>query len=211
MLKKNKSQIRQAVKALEAQVDKTVKNELPLKIQHNLLNSKEWKEAELVGLYMPLADEAQTNLLFKSALAMKKVILLPRCIEIYLEDKVLGKTLRSIEFVPCHSLDELSTQKFGILEPLPTLKALTPGEGIFTPKTKKTLFIIPGRAFDLNGGRLGRGAGYYDTYLSNPLLKEVFLVGYGFSFSVYPALPLEPHDIKMNALCTDKEFICFKS
>ncbi len=69
-----------------------------------------------------------------------------------------------------------------------------------------TLVIVPGLAFDAKGHRLGRGGGYYDRFLANPALDEATLVGVCWSLQLVPHVPPEPHDVRMDWLCHERDF-----
>lgn len=62
--------------------------------------------------------------------------------------------------------------------------------------------IVPGRAFSPRGGRMGRGAGFYDRALS--ALPQSLKMGYCFNFQQLDVLPLESHDELMTWLVTDE-------
>lgn len=64
--------------------------------------------------------------------------------------------------------------------------------------------LVPGLAFDLNGGRLGRGGGYYDRFLPT-LPPTAARVGVAPETLVVPTLPTEPHDVPMTHLATEAE------
>lgn len=68
------------------------------------------------------------------------------------------------------------------------------------PPEKLDLVVVPGVAFTRGGARLGRGRGYYDRYLSLPGLRA-FCVGACFAHQLVDALPVEPHDRAMDAVC----------
>lgn len=81
--------------------------------------------------------------------------------------------------------------------------ALPPGHAEFKPD----LIIVPGVGFDMQGNRLGFGAGYYDRYLAHPSMKDTVKIGFAYSFQILPELPADPWDVRMNALCSEKELI----
>ena len=56
---------------------------------------------------------------------------------------------------------ELAPAPFGLLEPRPELRDVAHRQD----PAGVDLFIVPGVAFDRNGGRLGYGKGYYDGLL----------------------------------------------
>jgi len=62
--------------------------------------------------------------------------------------------------------------------------------------------LTPGRAFDLKGGRLGRGAAYYDRALAT-LGDQITRVGVCFDFQLLEAIPVEPWDIPMGIIITE--------
>ncbi len=59
--------------------------------------------------------------------------------------------------------------------------------------------IVPGLAFDRQHNRLGRGAGYYDRFLST-LPKTVTTVGLAFDFQLTESLPTEAHDMRLQQI-----------
>jgi 5-formyltetrahydrofolate cyclo-ligase len=90
---------------------------------------------------------------------------------------------------------ELKKGRFGIPEP---------EQPVWAAPDEIRLILVPAIAFDRAGGRLGRGGGFYDRLL--PLYSAQRL-GIGFSFQLLDAVPSEEHDIRMNALLTEKEFL----
>ena len=64
--------------------------------------------------------------------------------------------------------------------------------------------LVPGAAFDANGGRCGRGKGYYDGFLTelravNPALVTV---GLALRSQLVYRIPREPHDVILDAVVT---------
>ena len=65
------------------------------------------------------------------------------------------------------------------------------------------LVIVPGSVFDESGGRYGFGAGYYDSLLEN---YNGIKVALALDFTVMKfKLKLQPHDIKMDYIITEKK------
>jgi len=88
---------------------------------------------------------------------------------------------------------ELSLGTLGIHEP-------AAGE----PRCHADLILVPGLAFDPQGGRLGRGRGFYDTFLAK---SEGFRVGVCFSEQLVASIPMEEHDCRMDAILTPEGII----
>ena len=58
-------------------------------------------------------------------------------------------------------------------------------------------------AFDLEGGRLGMGAGYYDRFLAMVPNERCYGVAWQFQIVDEP-LPMDVHDKRMHAVVTDR-------
>ena len=135
-----KEQIRQnMIKSLK-NFDFSKKKQQTDTILADLLNSKVWKEAQKVALYMAEEIEFDLKLLFAQA---DKEILIP---------KTLPK--RQMIFVK-YDKDKLERTKYGLLEPI-SAQAEVPD-----------LILVPGLAWNAEGYRIGFGGGYYDRYLAD--------------------------------------------
>jgi 5-formyltetrahydrofolate cyclo-ligase len=68
------------------------------------------------------------------------------------------------------------------------------------------IILIPASAFDLAGNRLGRGNGGYDQWVRKVrgLNPNVKVWGIAFEDQIINAVPVEPHDEKVDALITDR-------
>jgi 5,10-methenyltetrahydrofolate synthetase len=64
------------------------------------------------------------------------------------------------------------------------------------------LILVPGLAFSEDGHRLGRGGGFFDRLLAGRG-ASAFKLAICFSFQVQPQVPVEGHDIQMNAVITE--------
>lgn len=63
------------------------------------------------------------------------------------------------------------------------------------------LLLVPLLAFTAAGDRLGYGAGYYDGFLAAH--PEAVAVGIAYAAQEVPALPVEPHDRRLDAILTE--------
>ena len=70
------------------------------------------------------------------------------------------------------------------------------------------LVIVPAIAFDRQGNRLGRGAGFYDRFLASPHFRGL-AVGIAFREQVVAEIPVTEHDVPMHVLVTDEEVLRF--
>ncbi len=60
------------------------------------------------------------------------------------------------------------------------------------------LVLVPGLAFDAKGGRLGYGAGYYDTFLSG--YASSFKAGVCYGGQLVDEVPMEEHDVFLDQI-----------
>ena len=94
---------------------------------------------------------------------------------------------------------EFETGAYGIREPGRKLRE------IVSPETLE-LVVAPGIVFDLKGGRIGFGGGYYDRLLSG-LSKQATRVGVAFDFHVLESIPQTENDVRVHKIITEKKVI----
>ena len=76
------------------------------------------------------------------------------------------------------------------------------------PLVAPDLVITPLLAFQADGLRLGQGGGYYDRALAALRAdKPVVVLGLAYSGQRVENLPHEPHDQRLDAILTEKEYI----
>lgn len=84
---------------------------------------------------------------------------------------------------------------YGIREPKPSLPVLTAAQ--------VDLILVPAVACDAQGHRLGYGGGFYDRLLNSPDWHSKPTVGIVFESTRLSALPTDPWDCLMQAVCTE--------
>lgn len=86
------------------------------------------------------------------------------------------------------------------LVPDPKYHILEPTGPEFRVEEKLDVIVVPGVAFDAAGHRLGRGGGYYDRFLHNESYRHVRRVGLCFDFQMVDKVPVDDHDMSMDAV-----------
>ncbi len=92
----------------------------------------------------------------------------------------------------------LKPQVFAIPEP--------PDQALLKEPARLDLVLVPGLAFSPDGGRVGWGKAYYDGLLTS-LPGRPWLVGVGYDFQVFSAVPQAEHDVRLNAILTPTRLV----
>lgn len=92
-------------------------------------------------------------------------------------------------------MDDMEKGAYGILEPKTVRKA---------DENNIDVILVPGLAFDRNGGRMGFGKGYYDRLLES---SKAVKIGLCYDFQILEKIPTESHDVPMNFVITEKEIL----
>ncbi len=174
----------QAHAARNAQPDKEALSSV---ICSRLVGLPEYAAARTVMYYVDVRSEARTRHYLPTVLGHDKRIVVPYC--------VAGE----LELFHLTSMDELAVGMYRILEPKAELrerpeKRVAPAE--------LDLVVVPGVAFDRQGGRLGHGFGYYDKLLHHAR-PDAPLVALAFECQLFPEIPMHAHDVYMDRVITE--------
>ena len=148
----------------------------------NLSKLPQWNQASSVLLYAPLASEV--NLLKLLEKVGTRRFLFPR---------IHNQELHLHQWIPTSSW---IIGPYSIQEPDHQEWPLVPLEEV-------DLALIPGLAFDREGGRLGRGKGFYDRLLGAPQWHG-FKVGVAWPWQLVSKVPRERHDVLMDTIITSE-------
>jgi len=104
---------------------------------------------------------------------------------------------QTLEFRVADGIDALVPHAFGVPEPDCNLPKLS--------FDRIGMILVPGLAFDRQGNRLGKGLAYYDRALAT-VPKRIPIIGVCYDFQLRDHVPTEPHDVRMGAIVTEKDF-----
>ena len=145
--------------------------------------------AKTVMFYVDVRDEVRTRQALPDALASGKRIVVPYCVD------------GELELFWLENMDELELGMYRILEPKEALRNVAAKK--LGPEDLD-LIMVPGVAFDRNGGRTGHGKGYYDKLLQHAK-PETPLIALAFECQMFEEIPAESHDIYMDKVVTEKD------
>lgn len=150
-----------------------------------------YRNSKTIGLYANFNNEVSTSLLFDGSMKEGKKVLFPYI----MEEK------KELIFTPVQGLDELMQGPFGIMAPCNKDGKNHIGEA--------ELLFIPGVAYDLKGGRIGYGGGFYDRSLGK-LVKRPFIAALAYELQIVDEVPVRPHDIRVDVIITEQRVITCK-
>jgi 5-formyltetrahydrofolate cyclo-ligase len=190
----SKERIRQTIRSLLKTLPPRVFREEGIQALARIQKSSLW-DFHRILFFLSTDREIDTFPLMEAAFAGKKEVYVPQ---------IKGEELGFYRiYSPAGPWREGA---FGIREPENPEKgdALKEGEGAF-------LVLVPGLAFDLRGGRMGHGKGYYDRFFAGldarrgktrGAKKNYTALGLCLDAQIISQVPMESQDKVMDALCT---------
>jgi 5-formyltetrahydrofolate cyclo-ligase len=139
----------------------------------------------MIAAYMPLPDEPNIKPLLHELLEKNHALFLP----LYKDGTISFHRVTNLK-------EELKLNRLGINEPHGHLPPLDP--------SSLDVVIVPGRAFDIAGNRLGRGKGGYDRFIQKQreLSPQTQFWGVAFREQIVDNVPAEMHDQIMDLVIT---------
>ena len=176
--KEEKQQLRAIVRRLESELSDRYRRSSSAAIAGHLLAMPEYQASGTVFCFVGTAREIDTLPILEHALASGKRLCVPLC-----------TAPGHMELREITALCQLQLGSYGILEPSADAPAICVDDVDFA--------IIPCLTCNHLGQRLGKGGGYYDRFLSGSAAHSIAVA---YPFQIFPALPVQPHDVKIGEL-----------
>ena len=155
-------------------------------IRERLFCDPDFANSKTVLFYASFKGEVETFDMMRQALTDGKRIVLP-CVDVQTKE-IIPKLVTSLE-------EDLEYGPYDIQQPKQDV-----AQDIDICQID--LVVVPGVAFDRKNHRLGRGAGYYDRFLTK-LPFGIPLIGLAFDFQILDDLPIESHDLSVTRIVTN--------
>lgn len=181
---KTKKEMRKEILKIRKAMEPEKVRELSEIICRRVRETESYKGCTSLCIYMPINNEAEADLLIDPAREDGKKVYIP---------KVIGDEMVFNAYDP-----ELMREDgaFHIRE--------SESKDVLEPD-ERTLIIMPGSVFDLQGHRIGYGGGYYDKYLSRyPMCRTMAIC---FDLQIVEKLPAEAHDICPQVIVSERRVI----
>jgi 5-formyltetrahydrofolate cyclo-ligase len=143
--------------------------------------------ARVLLLYAHLPGEVPTDAIAREAMRRGVTVVYPRCVT-----GTRTLTLHALE-----RLEALREGAYGIREPDVEVCPLVRVDQVDAA-------LVPGLGWDRAGGRIGRGAGYYDRLFADPGWRG-FRCGLFFAAQEADAVPTDAWDAPLDAVVTERE------
>ena len=181
-IQRQKAALRREAAAAEAALTSSERHLSDAAILRHVLHTPEYRRAGTVFAFVGRGSEIDTAPLLRQVLADGKRLCVPLC--------TAPGVMESRQVL---ALSELAPGAYGIPEP-PAAAPLVPAEEI-------DLAIVPCASASPDGGRLGRGGGYYDRLLPQLHCPTVLICR---EQLMSPEVPVEEHDMRCTMLITEK-------
>ena len=185
-LSDSKANLRNQIKEKLSSLSLTQKVEFSQKANANLLEFLTSRRLQNIFISYSLSDEIDTQG-FISENIKKLNFFLPK----------INTVTNLIGAHPVKDVTkELAIGTFNISEPI-TAEELNFSEKI-------DCIVVPARAIDIEGNRLGRGKGYYDKFLANANIHNKIVVCMLYHCQLVAEVRTETHDIPIEYCITEK-------
>ncbi len=167
----------------------TFQQQASIKVANFISNTNIFKNSKCIAAYFPVRGETDPRPLMEHIWQENKTCYLPIVMKNY---KLL--------FAKYNKNDLLINNRYNIPEPCrETCKLINPKD--------LDIAILPLVAFDINGNRIGTGAGYYDrTFAFTKRLRrrnKPYLIGIAYEFQKSSVLIPQPWDVPLNMIVTE--------
>ncbi|XP_077119274.1 5-formyltetrahydrofolate cyclo-ligase isoform X1 [Ranitomeya variabilis] len=188
--------IQAAKRALRAQLKQKLaalseleKLEQSQAVTRKLLSHHRYQTAQRIAVFLNMADEVQTGDIIRDIFHQGKLCFIPR----------YQPRSTHMDMVRLSSMEEIN------LLPVTTWNIRQPGQEDYREEALTTggldLVLVPGLGFDSEGHRLGRGKGYYDTFLerySRHLSDKPHTIALAFQEQICDSIPVTEYDFAID-------------
>lgn len=156
------------------------KSRFDASINLSLAGIVEERKCKVVHVYIPMLSEINISPFIQQLLRQNITVVSPKTLPgRKLENRILT------------SLDHLETGIMGTQHPA--------SPDVYNGDMD--LIVVPGMAFDESFFRLGYGGGYYDGFITSK--PEAYKLGIFYPFQQVDAVPVEAHDIRLDAVLSN--------
>ncbi|TRZ20666.1 hypothetical protein HGM15179_006474 [Zosterops borbonicus] len=151
-----------------------------------------YQESKRIAIFLSMPDEVQTEDIIKDIFKQGKECFIPRY-------KPQSNHMDMLKLSSAEDISSLALTSWNILQPSDDDTAreeALAGGGL-------DLIFMPGLGFDKKGNRLGRGKGYYDTYLERCMKHprgKPYTIALAFREQICESVPVTENDVPIDEI-----------
>ncbi|XP_029948789.1 5-formyltetrahydrofolate cyclo-ligase isoform X2 [Salarias fasciatus] len=196
-LRAAKQAMRREIKRRVAALSEDEKRRQSLVVSFQLLKHPKYVSAQRIALFLSMNDEVCTQEIIKDVFKWGKSCFIPR----YQSDS------NHMDMLRLHSLqdmDALPLTSWNIRQPAAddsSREEALSGGGV-------DLILMPGLGFDRSGNRLGRGKGFYDTYLERCMQHprgKPYTIALAFKEQLCEQIPVDDNDVLIDEVLYEED------
>jgi len=164
-----------------------------LSIINRIMDINYFKNSAIIMCYMDIKNEVCMREFIKKSIQSGKRVCIP-----YIEGNSHGRgKIESYEIKDV--INDTKKGAYGILEPDICKCAKVKSDVI-------DIVIVPGVVFDMNGHRIGYGAGYYDIFLKS-VNRSCMKIAASYELQLVEKIKKAGHDVPVDIIVTEKRVI----
>ncbi|XP_062246704.1 5,10-methenyltetrahydrofolate synthetase (5-formyltetrahydrofolate cyclo-ligase) [Platichthys flesus] len=186
-LRAAKQALRKAIKTRVAALSDEEKRRQSLVVSQKLFRHPKYVSCKRIAVFLSMHDEVLTDEIIKDAFKLGKKCFIPR----------YERSCSHMDMLQLTSLQDMETL------PLTSWNIRQPAEDDNSRDEALAsggldLILMPGLGFDQMGKRLGRGKGYYDTYLERCIRYsqgKPYTIALAFKEQLCQEIPVDDNDV----------------
>ncbi len=191
-LHKEKQQLRMQMREIIRQITPNERKQYSRMITNKILNLPEYSNSHVIMAFLSMDVEYDTTELINKAIESGKIVCAPK----------VDWDSWSMQPVKIANSEDVIIDSHNLKEPK--------GDEQISAN-EIDLILVPGLAFDVRGHRLGRGGGFYDTFLSRADVKRAIKLAPTFDCQILPSLPIGNKDMSVDIIITPHKLLRFKA
>ncbi|XP_056267999.1 5,10-methenyltetrahydrofolate synthetase (5-formyltetrahydrofolate cyclo-ligase) [Pseudoliparis swirei] len=185
-LRTAKQALRKEIKRRVAALSDEEKQRQSLVLSRQLFRHPKYLSCKRIAVFLSMDDEVRTEEIIKDAFKLGKSCFIPR----------YESSSSHMDMLQLNSLQDMETL------PLTSWNIRQPAEDDHREEALATggldLILMPGLGFDQLGRRLGRGKGFYDTYLERCIRHskgKPYTIALAFKEQLCEEIPVDDNDV----------------
>ena len=180
----DKKQLRKELKSLRNRLSKAEVTAKSASICQKITAGSIYRDAQVVMAYLAFGNEVNIDAVITDVLQKGKTVCVPF---------ITGP--HTMQAVQLKAWADVAVGAYGIRTAAQDAPVITPQD--------IDLVLVPGLGFDLSGGRIGMGAGFYDRFLKD--CRNAVKTGITYDILLREKIICDEHDEKIDFLITESQ------